>query len=183
MGRGTGLGLSTVYGIVKQNGGHIDVESTPGTGSVFRVFWPEAEGTAPAVAADAVASAEVQGGAETILLLEDEDGLRAIAREILEDAGYRVVEASNVGEGVALASRPSASIDAILSDVVMPGATGPQGVTLIRAIHPRVRVLYMSGYPDLDQRHGTLGPEDEMITKPFTADALLRRIRDVLDRV
>jgi signal transduction histidine kinase len=182
MGRGTGLGLSTVYGIVKQNGGHIDVESTPGTGSVFRVFWPEAEGTAPAVAADAVASAEVQGGAETILLLEDEDGLRAIAREILEDAGYRVVEASNVGEGVALASRPSASIDAILSDVVMPGATGPQGVTLIRAIHPRVRVLYMSGYPDLDQRHGTLGPEDEMITKPFTADALLRRIRDVLDR-
>jgi len=183
VGRGTGLGLSTVYGIVQQNGGYIEVESAAGAGSTFRVYLPEADGSAPPAAAHAVdVPAAAVGGSETILLLEDEDGLRAIAREILEEAGYLILEARNVGEGVALASKPSASIDAILSDVVMPGASGPQGVALIRAIHPRIRILYMSGYPDLDQRDGALGPEDEMIAKPFTADALLRRMRDVLDR-
>jgi PAS domain S-box-containing protein len=183
VGRGTGLGLATVYGIVKQNGGHIDVESTAGTGSTFKVYLPEAEGIAPEAVAHAVAvPATALGGAETILLLEDEDGLRAIAREILEEAGYRILEARNVGEGVALASQPAASIDAVLSDVVMPGASGPQGVALIRAIHPGVRVLYMSGYPDLDHRDGALGLDDQMIEKPFTADSLLRRMREVLDR-
>ena len=183
VGRGTGLGLATVYGIVKQNDGYIEVESAAGAGSTFKVYLPEAEGIAPEAVAAAVAGpAAAVGGAETILLLEDEDGLRAIAREILEEAGYRILEARNVGEGVALASQPAASIDAVLSDVVMPGASGPQGVALIRAIHPRIRILYMSGYPDLDQRDGALGPDDEMIEKPFTADALLRRMRDVLDR-
>jgi two-component system, cell cycle sensor histidine kinase and response regulator CckA len=182
VGRGTGLGLATVYGIVKQNGGCIDVESAPGAGSTFKVYLPEAEGSAAAAAVAVAGPAAAVGGRETILLLEDEDGLRAIAREILEEAGYRILEARNVGEGVALASQPSASIDAVLSDVVMPGASGPQGVALIRALHPRIRILYMSGYPDLDQRHGALGPEDEMIEKPFTANALLRRVRDVLDR-
>ena len=182
VGRGTGLGLATVYGIVKQNDGYIEVESAAGTGSTFKVYLPEAEGIAPEEVAAAAGPATAVGGAETILLLEDEDGLRAIAREILEEAGYRILEARNVGEGVALASQPAASIDAVLSDVVMPGASGPQGVALIRAIHPRIRILYMSGYPDLDQRDGALGPHDEMIEKPFTADALLRRMRDVLDR-
>ena len=183
VGRGTGLGLSTVYGIVKQNGGYIDVESASGAGSTFKVYLPEAEGPVAAAAADGAAvRAGANGGTETILLLEDEDGLRAIAREILEGAGYQILEARNVGEGVAIASQPAAAIDAILSDVVMPGASGPQGVALIRAIHPRIRVLYMSGYPDLDQRDGALGPGDQMLEKPFTADALLGRLREVLDR-
>ena len=180
MGRGTGLGLSTVYGIVKQSDGYIAVESAPGAGSVFKVFLPTAEGDAAERAAPA--RPESAGGTETILLLEDEDALRTIAREILEEAGYRILEARDVGHGVALASKTTGSIDAILSDVVMPGASGPQGVALIRALHPRIRVLYMSGYPDLDQRHGELSPEDEMIEKPFSADALLRRMRGVLDR-
>jgi PAS domain S-box-containing protein len=184
VGRGTGLGLSTVYGIVRQNGGYVDVESAPGAGSTFKVYLPEVEGAAPAAEAAprAAVPARDGGGTETILLLEDEDGLRAIAREVLENAGYRILEARNVGEGVALASQHAAPIDAILSDVVMPGASGPQGVALIRAIHPRVRILYMSGYPDLDDRHGALEPGDELIEKPFTAASLLARVRGVLDR-
>jgi len=183
MGRGTGLGLATVYGIVKQNGGYITVESTPGAGSIFKLYLPEAERSVPAAEAEAVVpAAAASGGAETILIVEDEDGLRTIAREILEEAGYRVLEARDVDEGVALAAGPPDFIDAILSDVVMPGASGPQGVALIRALHPRIRTLYMSGYPDLDQRHGALGPEDELLEKPFTADSLLRRMRAVLDR-
>ena len=181
MGRGTGLGLSTVYGIVKQNDGYVSVESARGAGSTFRVYLPEAAGRAGAAETHVVSAApSAAGGTETILLLEDEDGLRTIAREILEEAGYRVLEARDVDEGVALAGTTGA-IDAILSDVVMPGASGPQGVALIRALHPRIRVLYMSGYPDLDQRHGALG--DELIEKPFSAAALLSRIRGVLDRV
>jgi two-component system cell cycle sensor histidine kinase/response regulator CckA len=180
MGRGTGLGLSTVYGIVKQNDGYIAVESAPGAGSTFKVYLREAPGDAAEGMAGA-GTASVAGGTETILVLEDEDGLRAIAREILEGAGYRILEARNVEEGFAVASG-NGSIDAILSDVVMPGGTGPRGVARIRALHPRIRVLYMSGYPDLDQRDGGLGPGDEMLEKPFSADALLRRVRGVLDR-
>jgi CheY-like chemotaxis protein len=184
VGRGSGLGLSTVYGIVKQNDGYVSVDSAPGAGSVFRVYLPAAEGDVAAVIADAAPppEADAAGGRETILILEDEEGLRTIAREILEEAGYRVLEARDVPEGIALAAGPPGSIDAILSDVVMPGASGPQGVALIRALHPRVRTLYMSGYPDLDQREGGLGPGDVLLEKPFTAAGLLRRMREVLDR-
>ena len=93
-----------------------------------------------------------------------------------------MLEARDVREGVALAVGPAGSIHAVLSDVVMPGASGPQGVALIRALHPRIRTLFMSGYPDLDpQRHGTLAPGDVLLEKPFTAESLLRRIRQVLD--
>jgi PAS domain S-box-containing protein len=183
MGRGTGLGLSTVYGIVKQNDGYIDVESAPGAGSTFRVYLPEAKAHVERARGDvAPRVAAAAGGGETILVLEDEDGLRTIAREILEEAGYRVLEGRDVGEGMALASGSARSIDAILSDVVMPGVSGPEGVAQIRTLHPRIRVLYMSGYPDLDQRQGALGLEDELLEKPFTAEALLSRMRGVLDR-
>ena len=185
VGRGTGLGLATVYGIVKQNDGYIDgrerarrgldLQGLPARGGRQRAprRWRTRRPSPP----------RPSGGAETILLLEDEDGLRAIAREILEEAGYRVLEARNVGEGVALASQPAASIDAILSDVVMPGASGPQGVALIRAIHPRIRdPLHVRLSRPGPARTAPLGPDDEMIEKPFTADALLRRVREVLDR-
>jgi two-component system, cell cycle sensor histidine kinase and response regulator CckA len=181
LGRGTGLGLSTVYGIVKQNDGYVAVESAPGAGSTFQVYLPEAKGSAVAAVPVAVAG-PATGGTETILVMEDEDGLRNVAREILEEAGYRVLQARDVDEGITLAAGPPGSIDAILSDVVMPGQSGPQGVALIRALHPRIRVLYMSGYPDLAQRHGALGPDDELLVKPFTADSLLRRLREVLNR-
>ena len=155
------------------------MESAVGAGSTFKVYLPEAEGSAAAVTEAVAGPAAPAGGTETIVLLEDEDGLRTIAREILEEAGYRILEARDVGEGIAFASAPSACIDAVLSDLVMPGGSGPQGVALIRALHPRIRTLYMSGYPDLDARRGALA--DELIEKPFTADSLLRRVRKMLD--
>ncbi len=181
LGRGTGLGLATVYGIVKQSGGYITVESTLGKGSTFRIFLPRVEETAPRAVAVASAAAPARGR-ETILLVEDEDVVRELAREALQEGGYNVLEARHPGEALLVAERQGDGLDLLLTDVVMPHMSGPQLAQRLREHRPDLRVLFMSGYTDdATLRHGVLRSEVFFLQKPFTPDVLARRVRETLD--
>jgi signal transduction histidine kinase/ActR/RegA family two-component response regulator len=180
-GKGTGLGLSTVYGIVKQSGAHITVRSSPGAGSAFEIFFPRQSG---AVAAPARAASVAEGGHETILLVEDEPGVRAAVAEGLRAGGYRVLPASCADEAEALAVAERDVVHLLLTDVALPGRRGPDLARLIRARWPGVGVLYMSGHPqDAFGRQGALEEGVDFIAKPFTAESLRARVRAALDRV
>jgi two-component system cell cycle sensor histidine kinase/response regulator CckA len=175
-GRGTGLGLATAYGTVKQSGGHIAVESQSGAGTTFRIYLPPAEKTfvAPRVRASEVA---IPSGTETILLVEDEDVVRAFMCESLRTLGYRVIEARGGPEALLYCQRHPESIDLLLTDVVMPKMSGPQLAEQLGGTLPGLRVLYISGYTDeLPLRGGS-----SLLQKPFTAEQLGSRIRDVLE--
>jgi signal transduction histidine kinase/ActR/RegA family two-component response regulator len=178
-----GLGLATVYGIVQQNGGHVAVYSEVGQGTTFRIYLPRSseERSAPA---PPLTSAEVplEGGAETILLIEDNDELRGAARGILEALGYRVAAAANGTEALATFEKVGGLVDLVLCDVVMPGMSGQEIVERIRVKSPGTRVLFMSGYTDnVVVRHGILEGEFEFLEKPFSADRLATKIRQVLE--
>ncbi len=178
-----GLGLATVYGIVQQNGGHVAVYSEVGQGTTFRIYLPRSaeERSAPAPP-PASAEAPLEGGAETILLIEDNDELRGAARGILEALGYRVAAAANGTEALATFERIGGLVDLVLCDVVMPGMSGQEIVERIRAKSPGTRVLFMSGYTDnVVVRHGILEGEFEFLEKPFSADRLAAKIRQVLE--
>jgi CheY-like chemotaxis protein len=180
-GRGTGLGLSTVYGIVKQAGGYIMPYSEPGHGTTFRLYFPRADGTAGSRTFVAVVE-ELPTGSETILLVEDELALRDLIRTILQEAGYTVIGANKGTEALQVAADPGTKVDILLTDVVMPGMAGPQLAAQLLASRPGLRVLYMSGYADdiiLDR--GVLSPGAALIQKPFSRKALLSRIRQLLD--
>ena len=177
-GRGTGLGLATVYGIVTQSGGHIDVTSDPGGGTTFRIYLPRVE--AEAAPLPAAPARETVGGSETILLVEDEVMLRTLIRQQLERRGYAVLEAGTAADALALAATHERPIELLLTDVVMPDLSGFEVAERVEAKRPETRVLYMTGYSEraLDDRAG--GVED-ILPKPFTIDELARRVRDVLD--
>ena len=180
-GRGTGLGLSTVYGIVKQAGGYIMPYSEPGHGTTFRLYFPRSEGTAGSrrLAPDVE---ELPTGSETVLLVEDELALRDLIRTILQEAGYTVIDANKGTEALHMAADAGTKIDILLTDVVMPGMAGPQLAAQLLASRPSLCVLYMSGYADdiiLDR--GVLSPGAALIQKPFSRKALLSRIRQLLD--
>jgi CheY-like chemotaxis protein len=180
-GRGTGLGLSTVYGIVQQWGGHIGVYSEPTQGSSFKVYLPRLARAANAPEAPCPTSARPTGR-ETILLVEDEDGVRDIARETLLLYGYRVIEARDGQEALAIAERVQEPIDLVLTDVVMPRLSGGQLVQSLSQSRPAMRVLFMSGYPDdAVFRNGLLPQGAEFVQKPFSLEGLARRVREVLD--
>ena len=179
-GKGTGLGLAMVYGIVKHAGGHVWAYSEVGRGSTFKVYFPRIDDSATRMpVADKPPPAR---GAETILLVEDEQSLRAIAREILEGHGYTILEAVSAADAIALAARHPGRIDLVVTDVVMPGMNGRALSEALLVTRPGIRVLFMSGYTDDVIAHrGVLEPGILLIEKPFTIVGLLHRVRDALD--
>ena len=178
---GSGLGLSTVYGIVRQSGGHIEVDSAPECGSTFTVYLPREPGPPPAP--EPVPKPETAArGREVVLVVEDEGSVRSIVRTTLERAGYTVLDAEGAGEALRLASEHAGRIDLLLTDVVMPGTNGRELADLVLRRRPQTRVLFVSGYTDdAVLRHDVLDAGVEFLQKPFTPAALARKVRDVLD--
>jgi CheY-like chemotaxis protein len=182
VGEGTGLGLSTVYGIVRQSGGHIVVESEPSHGSRFTIYLPAIADVMDTPRPDSVLS-EGPSGSETLLLVEDDVMVRTLAVEALRLKGYRVLEASDGREALAIAQQQKDSIDLVITDVVMPRMTGRELAERLTTLHPQLRVLFMSGYPgSLIDQHGLLERGFDLLEKPFTPGALITRVRQTLDR-
>jgi signal transduction histidine kinase/CheY-like chemotaxis protein len=179
-GEGTGLGLATVYGIVKQHDGHVRVESVPGQGTTFTVYFPRVEAV-PGDEDDAEPAEVAAHGRERILLVEDEWAVRSVTRDMLERAGFTVLTARDGAEALHLADSVGDDIDLLLTDVVMPGLNGPDLARRLRALRPTVRVLYMSGYTRDALAHQANLDAVALLDKPFTPDSLVRTVRAVLD--
>jgi two-component system cell cycle sensor histidine kinase/response regulator CckA len=178
-GRGTGLGLATVYGIVKQSGGHIWVYSEVGQGTSFKVYLPRVEEAVTVVTA---VPQRARRGTETILLTEDDDEVRTLARETLELSGYTVLEAANPADALRVAVQHSGVIHLLLTDVVMPGMNGRALADRLLALRPDLKVLFVSGYPaSASGHHGVLDPGTAFLQKPFTPGSLARKVGEVLD--
>lgn len=184
-GKGTGLGLATVYGIIKQSGGFIWVYSELGHGSTFKIYLPRVgeAGTRSGAPALTSAAAPAPRGTETVLVAEDEPPVRAIARQVLERQGYTVLEAATAEKALDIAARYSGAIHLLLTDVIMPGMNGRELATRLAHVRPGTRVIFMSGYTDdAVMRHGVLEPGSTYVQKPFTPDAIARKVREVLDK-
>jgi two-component system, cell cycle sensor histidine kinase and response regulator CckA len=180
-GRGTGLGLSTVYGIVKQSNGFIWVYSEPGKGATFKIYFPRVKGGAANDAVDKKTGSGFQGS-ETVIIVEDEASVRALAGKILRGLGYRVIEAAEGMEALRISKKFDQEIQLILTDVVMPGMSGSTLVSQLKTERPGIKALYVSGYTDdAIIHHGVLESNVAFLQKPFTAEGLSRKVREVLD--
>jgi CheY-like chemotaxis protein len=178
-GKGTGLGLATVYSIVSQNGGTLDVESAPGCGATFTIRLPQS-------AADCAAEDErsaVPGGTETIVLVEDEDGIRELTARMLRSMGYSVIEMTSSTQALEWLRAPDRPAHLLLSDVVMPGLTGPELAAAIAPIRPCLPVLYVSGYADEKLASAVLANPERFLAKPYQQAALSEKVRRILDSV
>ncbi len=182
-GKGTGLGLATVYGVVKQSGGYIDIESSPGAGTTFKIYLPRVnEEISPQKRSSGEASGAV-AGKETILLVEDEESLRRLTRTSLELSGYKVLEAKDGIDALEASNRHDGPIDLLLTDIVMPGMGGRALAQELIVRHPEIRIVYMSGYTgQAVDSHGPILPGSDFLSKPFTCEILARKIREALDR-
>jgi signal transduction histidine kinase/ActR/RegA family two-component response regulator len=179
-GQGTGLGLSTVYGIVKQHGGQVSVESAPGHGATFRIHLPRVDSSAERVAPPA--TPVVANGGQTVLVVEDEAEVRAVAAEILRGRGYTVLEAADGQEALRIAARQRAPLHLLLTDVVMPDVNGWELAQRLTVMRPGVRTIFMTGYSEITAgRHGRDGAT--VLQKPFTPDSLLQKVHEALDGV
>lgn len=180
VGKGTGLGLATVYGIVKQSDGHIEVNSLPGS-TTFRVYLPRAEETDMSIRRRRAANLSSQGD-ETILVAEDEEGVRSLVCLILQSSGYKVIEARNGQEALALAKTHQSTIHLLITDIVMPTIGGRELSNKVRSIRPGIKILYLSGYSeDLLADQNELEPDSIFLQKPFTPIALTGKVREILD--
>jgi two-component system cell cycle sensor histidine kinase/response regulator CckA len=182
-GKGTGLGLATVYGIVQQTGGHIWPYSEPGRGTTMRVYLPRVDAPTDPIEHPSDAAPDTLRGSETILVVEDEAPVRAVTRQLLERNGYTVLEAPDGPAALALVDGAAGSrhIDLLLTDVIMPGMSGRELADKLKARRPNVRVLFMSGYTgDAVVRHGMLEPGLAYLEKPFRPPVLLKKVRGVL---
>ena len=181
--KGTGLGLSVAYGIVKQSGGSIQVTSDPGRGATFTIYLPAVgEEGGVVVVEPATPAAGATRGAETVLVAEDEEPVRALVREVLHRSGYTVFEASGGEEAISLSQRHPEPIHLLLTDLVMPGIGGRILADRLAPLRPAMKVLYMSGYTDDEMmREAVQQAAVAFLPKPFSADTLLRKVRDVLD--
>lgn len=177
--KGTGLGLATIYGIIKQSGGEIELESAPDKGTTFRIYFPLADGKP---AADAEAGAAALRGSETILVIEDDQGIRKLAERALAAKGYNVISAPGGKEAFELLDRRGKPVDLVITDVVMPGMSGRDAAKEIARRELSGRTLYISGYADNTAvRHGVVDPDMSFLHKPFSTDKLLSKVREVLD--
>ncbi len=180
-GKGTGLGLATVYGIVKQSGGHIAVYSEVGRGTTFKIYLPAQN--LPAAPPVVHVHYQVPGGSETILLVEDEDLVRTLVQTALQNEGYTILKASHGAEALSLCAEHPGGIDLLLTDVIMPQMSGRELAEQLKTLYPALKILFISGYTDdAVVRHGLLAAEVEFLSKPFEMNKLAAKVREILDR-
>lgn len=179
LGKGTGLGLATVYGVVKQSGGFVWVYSELGKGTTFKIYLPKVEPTLDA-SIPVKDSGQSLRGQETVLIVEDEDAVRELTREFLQSCGYSVIEARNGAEALQIAESHPKAIELLVTDVIMPGMSGPELAQSLSRLRPEIRILYVSGYTADAVPQGILNARAPFLSKPFSRDALLQNVREIL---
>jgi two-component system, cell cycle sensor histidine kinase and response regulator CckA len=183
IGKGTGLGLSMVYGIIKQNNGFVWVYSELGQGTTFKIYLPRVKKDVEEEDEKNQISMRELGGSETILIVEDDARLRKIVRKVLNQNGYKLLEAENGEDAVEISKKHDGAIDLLLTDVVMPKMSGKETAERLQPLYPQMKIIYMSGYTDNTiANHGVLAPGLNFIQKPFTPDELAGKVREILDR-